>query len=210
MIKLIEETRWARLIFSSPVLAVMVLDELTVQLKGLARRSPQTPVILDSSHPTIFLAGAHLGEIAELDETSCIAYANHGRAVIDQLRNHPSPIVAAVHGSCSGGGFDLVLGCDLIAAGPSASFGHPGVRRGLVTGWGGTLAVPSAMGRAPATHALLQGRDLTVEELAVRGVVTAVNDPAFEAATEMASALGALHRGRIDAWRSLRAGRHPL
>lgn len=210
MINLIEEARWARLIFPSPVLAVIVLDELIGHLQGLARRSPRTPVILDSLHPTIFLAGAHLAEIAELDERSCVAYATRGRKVIDQLRSHPSPTIAAVHGSCSGGGFDLVLGCDLIAAGPSASFSHPGVRRGLVTGWGGTVDVPAAVGRPLATHALLQGRDLTGEELAVRGVVTPVNDPVFEAATEMASNLETLHGGRLEAWRSLRVGHHPL
>ena len=210
MIKLIEEARWARLIFCSPVLAVIVLDELVGHLKRLANRSHQTPVILESSHPAIFLAGAHLAEIADLDERSCVAYATRGRKAIDQLRSHPSPTIAAVHGSCSGGGFDLVLGCDLIAAGPSASFSHPGVRRGLVTGWGGTVDVPSALGRPMATRALLQGRDLTVEELSVRGVVTPVTDPVSEAATEMASNLEALHSGRLEAWRSLRVGHHPL
>ena len=207
MITLTEETTCALLTFSSPVLAVRVLDDLAARLDELARRPGARPVVLVSSHPTIFLAGAHLGEIAELDETSCIAYASRGRGVIDRLHRHPAPTVAAVHGSCSGGGFDLVLGCDVIVAGPSASFGHPGVCRGLVTGWGGTVELPSAIGRAPARHALLQGSSLTVDELAARGVVTPVEDPVVEAAKEMAAALAALHPGRIHAWRSSASGR---
>ena len=207
MITLTEDSACAVLTFSSPVLAVRVLDDLAARLDALAHRAGPKPVVLVSSHPTIFLAGAHLGEIAELDETSCIAYASRGRSVIDRLHRHPAPTVAAVHGSCAGGGFDLVLGCDLIVAGPSASFGHPGVCRGLVTGWGGTVELPSAIGRAPARHALLQGSRLTVDELAARGVVSPVKDPVAEAAMEMAAALADLHPGRIHAWRSSGSGR---
>lgn len=204
-ITLTETARWARLTLSSPVLAVAVLDALAASLDRLARRSPGKSVVLVSSHPTIFLAGAHLGEIADLDESSCVAYANRGRHIVDQLRHHPAPTVAAVHGSCSGGGFDLALACDLVVAGPSASFGHPGVRRGLVTGWGGTVEVPSAIGWGSASHALLLGGNLTVDQLVAQGVVTPAADPVVEAATEKASALAALHRERLEAWRSLRS-----
>lgn len=207
MIVLIEDTRLARLTFSSPVLTVAALDELARMLDALARDSPGKPVVLASANPTIFLAGAHLGQIAELDETSCIGYAKRGRDVIHRLRGHPAPTVAAVDGSCSGGGFDLVLGCDLIAAGPSASFSHPGVRRGLVTGWGGTVEIPLAVGRAAATHAMLEGHALDVGELAARGVVVRTDGRVAAAAEKMATALAALHHGRIQAWRGLRSTR---
>jgi enoyl-CoA hydratase/carnithine racemase len=43
---------------------------------------------------------------------------------------------------CTGGGFDLALACDRIVAADTATFSHPGVRRGLVTGWGARSACP--------------------------------------------------------------------
>jgi enoyl-CoA hydratase/carnithine racemase len=49
------------------------------------------------------------------------------------------PLVAAVNGAAVGGGFELVLACDLVVAAEPARFGLPEVRRGLVAGGGGTL-----------------------------------------------------------------------
>lgn len=204
-----EGTRWTMLTFISPVLSAAMLDVLAEHLVGLARSSPNRPVVLASSHRSIFLAGAHLAEIAELDEASCVAYARRGRAVIAALRDHPAPTVAAVDGSCSGGGFDLVLGCDLIVAGRLASFSHPGVQRGLVTGWGGTVEVPGAVGRAHARHALLQGRAFTAAELVALGVAAPARTSVVESATAVAVDLAELHPGRISSWRRLRGGGRP-
>jgi enoyl-CoA hydratase/carnithine racemase len=207
MISLTDSGRWVRLTFAEPVLAVAVLEQLATRLEELAVRSPAPPIVIDSAHPTIFLAGAHLREIAGLDQRSCVDYATRGRGVIDRLRRHPAPTVAAVHGSCSGGGFDLVLGCDLIVADWSATFGHPGALRGLVTGWGGTVELPAALSRQRASAALLQGSNLTASELAERGLVTVVGDLLIEAAAAQAVALAALHGRRLARWRQLRSGR---
>ena len=46
------------------------------------------------------------------------------------------PLVAAVEGYALAGGFELLLACDLIVAGDSASFGVPEVKRGLVAAGG--------------------------------------------------------------------------
>jgi enoyl-CoA hydratase/carnithine racemase len=207
VISLNETARWTRLTFAKPVLTVAVLDALGRVLDELASRSPATPLVLDSAHPTIYLAGAHLREIGELDASSCVGYARRGREVVDRLRHHPAPTVAAVHGSCAGGGFDLVLGCDLIVADRSASFGHPGVLRGLVTGWGGTVELPAALGRPPAARAMLEGSSLTAVELAGPGVVAVAGDRVVDEAAARGVALAALHRQRLAAWRRFRGDR---
>jgi enoyl-CoA hydratase/carnithine racemase len=51
----------------------------------------------------------------------------------------PKPVVAAVNGAAVGGGFELVMGCDLVVAAEHARFGLPEVKRGLLAGGGGTL-----------------------------------------------------------------------
>ena len=96
--------------------------------EALVEEDPVSPVVLRSAHPSVFLAGAHLAEIAALDAASCKPYADRGRRVVEHIENHPAPAVAAVNGSCSGGGFDLVLACDTIVAGAGASFQHSAAR----------------------------------------------------------------------------------
>jgi enoyl-CoA hydratase/carnithine racemase len=100
MIRLDEFPTTVRLTLTSPVLEMAVMDELGERLAQLALESPSKPLILTSAHPTIFLAGAHLGEIARLRARSSVPYAHRGRAVISRLLSHPAPTVAAVHGSC--------------------------------------------------------------------------------------------------------------
>lgn len=190
--------------FGSPVLSVRMLAELESLLDELSTRPDAMPLVLRSSHPTIFLAGAHLAEIAALDARSCRTYARRGRAVLDRLSALPGPTVAAVHGSCSGGGFDLVLACDRIVAGPDATFGHPGILRGLVTGWGGTVRLPVAAGASIARLALLAAWPLRVADLSGHGVAVVSGPDIVGTAVAEAARLSTIHPDRLVAWRALR------
>jgi hypothetical protein len=114
------------LAFLSPILSEGVLDELYSTLESLAAESGGGPLVLCSAHPSVFLAGAHLAEIAVLDAESSAPYARRGRRVIERLEDYPAPTVAAINGSCSGGGFDLALACDALITGPNL---HLEVRR---------------------------------------------------------------------------------
>ena len=192
---------------SRPILARTVLEELSAVVDDLGAAGRPLPLVLASAHPTIFLAGAHLGEIAELDAAACVPYAELGRSLIRRLADHPAPVVAAVDGSCSGGGFDLVLACDVVVASPRATFSHPGVLRGLVTGWGGTAVLPTALGRQAARRALLEGADIGAHEAILAGVVTEIADDPRSKAVELAGRLHRLHPSRVPLWRLLRESR---
>jgi enoyl-CoA hydratase len=186
------------------VLSREVLNELADTLTRLAALDPPQPVVLISAHPTIFLAGAHLAEIATLDPASCLPYAERGRSVVALLESHPAPVVAAVDGSCSGGGLDLILACDGVVACPDATFSHPGVFRGLVTGWGGTVALPAAIGRPAARRAFLEGSPISVFTMKAAGVVHRVSrEPRLHAA-ELAVKYHRLPDRRLLLWRRLR------
>jgi len=195
---------WVQLTLQVPVLELATVELLAEHLNTLAERRPAKPLILASAHPSIFLAGAHLAEIATLDATSSGGYAASGRAVMSRLDMFPSATIAAVAGSCSGGGFDLVLSCDRIIAGPSATFSHPGVRRGLVTGWGGTTRVPSAMGWTIARRALLRASVFGATEAAEMGFATRSTGDVISEAQDLATRLTGLHTTRIVNWRHLR------
>lgn len=193
------------IVIERPVLALPVLDALADVL-GRTDAAP-IPVVLCSSHASIFLAGAHLADIASLDRDSARAYAHRGRTVIERLERLPSPVIAAVHGPCSGGGFDLVLACDEIIAGPRARFHHPGAARGLVTGWGGTERVPSRVGGPDARRVLVLGRPVDADRALDLGLVARIVDDPVVAARARALELASIHPRRLEMWRTLRRGR---
>ncbi len=194
----------ASVLLGSPILSRRVLSAINDLLDALALEPSPQPVVLASAHPTIFLAGAHLAEIEALDQYSCIGYAELGRSVARRLGSHPNAVIAAVHGSCSGGGFDLVMACDWVVASPKATFSHPGVRRGLVTGWGGTTSVGWALGDSATRRALLEGAVFDASALAELGVVQTVTEDPQSQALATARRLTSLHPSRLPLWRLLR------
>lgn len=193
----------ARLVLGQAIMTTHLLAELLRLLAEL----PPVPLVISSSHPRIFLAGAHLGEIAALDQGSSLSYADRGREVMRLIGWHPAPVVAAVNGSCAGGGFDLVLSCDAIVAGPGATFAHPGVGRGLVTGWGGTLSLRQRARPALAAGILLQAESVTAPDMATMGSVRSAGCEPTEAALAEARRLASLHPSRLQLWRSFRRRR---
>ena len=196
-----------RVVFSVPILSEQVLSALASILRSAAARADPQPLVLLSDHPTVFLAGADLREIAVLDSATCVSYADLGRSVVAAIECHPAPTVAGCAGSCSGGGFDIALACDAIVAGPLASFDHPGIRRGLVTGWTGTVSVPDAIGPSAARAVLLEGRRLASETALALGLVDQVRADPVLGAVERALELARLDPSRLWYWRLLRGRR---
>jgi enoyl-CoA hydratase/carnithine racemase len=194
-------------VFNTPILEERVLEELMVVFRRDAGRDPVKPLVLRSAHPTVFLAGAHLAEIASLDEASCVPYAELGRTVVSLLESYPAPTVAAVCGSCSGGGVDLAIACDIVLTWPSAKLVHPGVKRGLVTGWSGTAVLPGAVGGGLARAALLTGQAISSRSVEALGARCGVGENPTETATDTALDLARLDSARFQLWRSLRRGR---
>lgn len=187
--------------FESPVLTRAVLRRLTEALNELAAAAEPQPVVLRSTHPSIFLAGADLSEIAELDVSSCSAYADLGRLAARTLATHPAPVVAAVAGSCSGGGFDLVMSCDAVVASPDSVFRHPGVHRGLVTGWGGTTRIGRALDTAGFCRAFLNGEGIDGGTMLKLGLVERLADDPVSEGCRSARRMARLDPSRIAVWR---------
>jgi enoyl-CoA hydratase len=64
--------------------------------------------------------------------------------------DYPKPLVAALNGATVGGGFEIMMACDLVVAAEHVKFGLAEVKRGLMPGGGGTLLAT----RIPLTVAL--------------------------------------------------------
>ena len=91
-------------------------------------------------------------------------------------RGSRKPLIAAVEGHAVGGGFEIVLACDLVVAGRSALLGLPEVRRGRIAGAGGLFRLPERVPYQIAMEMALTGESVDATRAAHFGLVNAVVD----------------------------------
>jgi enoyl-CoA hydratase/carnithine racemase len=120
-------------------------------------------------------------------------------------RDREKPLIAAVEGPALGGGFEIVLACDLVVASRTASFGLPEVKRGLVPTCGGLFRTPRAVPLNVAKEMLLTGDRLSPERAYALGLVNVLSEPGDAVADALALAARICAVGPVGARASLRA-----
>lgn len=120
------------------------------------------------------------------------AIQKHIASLIPRMRSIPQPIISAVNGPASGGGFALVLGSDIRIAAQSARFNAAFIRIGLsACDIGTSWLLPRLVGAARAQELMLTGRLFDAEEAVRIGLVVdavpneALMDAAFAKAEEI-------------------------
>ena len=98
------------------------------------------------------------------------------------------PLIAAVEGWALGGGFEMVLSCDVIVAAEDAKFGLPEVKRGLIAGEGGVIRLPRRVPYHVALAVLLTGEPMSATDAQQYGLVTMLtaSGAALQGAHELA------------------------
>ncbi len=111
--------------------------------------------------------------------------AEHGAKRVRELRQHHTsgfgglslrdschkPVIAAVNGLALGGGFEIVLSCDIVIAAEHAQFGLPEPRVGLMAGYGGVHRLPRQIPYHIAMGVILAGKRLTAAQGQAYGLV---------------------------------------
>lgn len=173
-------------------------------------------IVLRSTQRMGFSAGADLRELhaglgalrgdprASAERRARVSeFLDRIHGVMNSLDAAPIPTVAAVHGACFGGGFELALACDVIVADRSARFAFPELRLGLIPGFGGLPRLEREVGNAVVRDFLLTGRSIGAERCYQLGLVSQL--VARGEAPRAARAV-ATQAGRFDA-RALRAAK---
>lgn len=86
------------------------------------------------------------------------------------------PLIAAVEGWALGGGFEMVLACDVIVAADDAKFGLPEVKRGLIAGEGGVIRLPRRIPYHAALTVLLTGEPISAVDAKQYGLVSELTE----------------------------------
>jgi 3-hydroxyacyl-CoA dehydrogenase len=101
-----------------------------------------------------FIAGADITEFGKPPQSPSLA------DVIECIDNSKKLVVAAIHGTALGGGFEVALSCHYRCAVESAKVGLPEVKLGLLPGAGGTQRTPRLAGVEAALDLICTGKPL--------------------------------------------------
>jgi enoyl-CoA hydratase/carnithine racemase len=141
---------------------------------------PETAAcIISSDRKQGFSAGADLRELYRAAEPLSVRervvgvrqFLERIHAVFNAIDEVPFVTIAAVHGVCFGGGFELALACDIIVADKMARFAFPELRLGLIPGFGGIPRLKRDLGNAFVRDLLLTGRSVNATRAQAVGLV---------------------------------------
>ena len=177
-----------------------MIAEFETLLAEVEKDESVRAVVLRSGKPDSFIAGADIKDFTRIrSEEEGEALSRAGHAIFDRVERCRVPVVAAIHGTCLGGGTELALACRYRVASddPRTSLGLPEVMLGLVPGAGGTQRLPRLVGLATALDLILTGRTLKAPRALKAGLVDEVCPAPILLAVARRAALG-LAEGRVD------------
>ena len=117
-----------------------------------------------------FCAGA---DISEFGKPPLSPSLSNLMAKMDQINK---PLIAAIHGTALGGGFELALCCHYRIMIEGAKVGLPEVNLGLIPGAGGTQRLPRLIGVAAALEMITSGKPISARKAFEVGVVDRICD----------------------------------
>ena len=112
-----------------------------------------------------FIAGADITEFGKPPKDPWLP------EVLTAIENSSKPVIAAIHGTALGGGFEVTLACHYRCAVPSAKVGLPEVTLGLLPGAGGTQRVPRITGVQAALDMITSGNPISSVKANTMGLV---------------------------------------
>jgi len=187
-IKIEKHTKYAIIRFSSPEirnpLSSLTLTSLDKKFDELNSENGIGKIIFTGTGNT-FASGADLNEIDDLTHETAVEFGLRGQNLMQKIKRSEKKTIAAINGYCMGGALDLAVSCDSRIAHPNAVFSHPGVRLGIITGWGGTQMLPRLIGEGHALDLFLTARSIDANEALRIGLIDEINqDPLAKSVTK--------------------------
>jgi len=141
-----------------------------IELFERAEKATEVTAIVLIGAGKTFVAGADIKEFGQPPK--------HPLLPVVQLRIEASskPVVAALHGTALGGGFELSMCCHYRVGIPSLKVGLPEVTLGILPGGGGTQRLPRLVGAEKALDMMLTGKPIAASQAFQLGILDALFD----------------------------------
>ncbi|XP_006880768.1 PREDICTED: trifunctional enzyme subunit alpha, mitochondrial [Elephantulus edwardii] len=136
--------------------------------------------VIISTKPGCFIAGADVNMIASCKTSQEVTQLSlEGQRMFAKLERSTKPIVAAINGSCFGGGLELAIACQyrIATKDKKTILGSPEVLLGILPGAGGTQRLPKMLGLPTAFDMMLTGRNIRADKAKKMGLVDQLVEP---------------------------------
>lgn len=117
-----------------------------------------------------FIAGADISEFGKPMQEPSLP------EIVNRIEATAKPVVAAIHGTALGGGFEVALGAHYRCAVATAKVGLPEVKLGLLPGAGGTQRTPRLAGVEAALELMTSGAPIAAAKAQAVGLVDRIVD----------------------------------
>ncbi|MDX6589048.1 MAG: enoyl-CoA hydratase / 3-hydroxyacyl-CoA dehydrogenase [Solirubrobacterales bacterium] len=170
-----------------------VIRDLATVWERVKESDGVNAMVIASSVPVVFSAGADIKAFTSMDEASGAELIEKGHALLRDFGEDSVATVAAVNSIAFGGGCELAMACDVRIAAEAAVFGQPEIKLGIIPGFGGTQRLPRLVGTSKALEMNLTGDAILSEEALELGLVNRVvpDHELFETALMWAGKLAA-------------------
>lgn len=151
-----------------------LMPEFEELIDRVAKEKDIIGSVLISGKDNCFIAGADIEELASCKNAKeATDLSQKGQRLFSKIENSTKPIVAAISGSCLGGGLELAMACHYRIASDNSKtvLGLPEVMLGLLPGAGGTQRLPRLIGLQKALPMMLTGAPLKAVKAFKLGLV---------------------------------------
>jgi enoyl-CoA hydratase/carnithine racemase len=160
--------------------------EALVETGEALKKDPSVRAVVLSGEGRGFCAGLDFGSFQQMADSPKRAgvadltkrdggIANRGQQAAYVWFEMPAPVIAAVHGPCLGGGFQIAMACDIRIVAPDVKMSVLEVRWGLSPDMTGTQLMPRVVGLDVAKELTFTGRMVEGDEAVRIGLATRVS-----------------------------------
>ena len=180
------------------VMSSVVLDRVAQVIDEVKRAEGVRALILGATGK-VFVAGANIKELAQLDQTGAASIAQKGHRTLDALAALPCVTIARLHGAALGGGMEVALACDFRVAVASAKVGLPETSLGVIPGWNGVGRMLALAGPAVTKRLIFSAGVIDAASAKQFGLIDEVADDEAGLDAKIDEMLGQLKRGSPNA-----------
>ncbi|XP_066530635.1 hydroxyacyl-CoA dehydrogenase trifunctional multienzyme complex subunit alpha b [Hoplias malabaricus] len=155
-------------------LSIQMQKDMTEVMDEIWANNAIKSAVVISSKPGCFIAGADINMIQACKSAEEVTrLSQEGQKIFEMIEKSPKPIVAAINGSCLGGGLEFAIACQyrIATKNKKTVLGTPEVLLGLLPGAGGTQRLPKMVGLPSAFDMMLTGKNIHADKAKKMGLV---------------------------------------